>query len=32
MFNFLHTPDFIVAKWGIVLCAATMAAGTAARG
>src|SRR5438876_2291819 len=32
MFNFLHTPDFIVAKWVIVLCAATMAAGTAAGG
>ena len=32
MFDFLHTPDFIVAKWVIVLCAATMAAGTAAGG
>jgi PiT family inorganic phosphate transporter len=32
MFNFLHTPDFVVAKWVIVLCAATMAAGTAAGG
>src|SRR3979490_1444089 len=29
MFNFPHTPDFIVAKWVIFLCAATMAAGTA---
>jgi PiT family inorganic phosphate transporter len=32
MFNFLHTPDFVVAKWVIFLCAATMAAGTAAGG
>ncbi len=32
MFNFLHTPGFIVAKGVIVLCAATMAAGTAAGG
>ena len=32
VFNFLHTPDFVVAKWVIVLCAATMAAGTAAGG
>ena len=31
-FNFLHTPDFVVAKWVIFLCAATMAAGTAAGG
>ena len=32
MFHFLNTPDFVVAKWVIVLCAATMAAGTAAGG
>jgi inorganic phosphate transporter, PiT family len=32
MFQFLNTPDFVVAKWVIVLCAATMAAGTAAGG
>jgi PiT family inorganic phosphate transporter len=32
MFNFLHTPEFVVAPWVIVLCAATMAAGTAAGG
>jgi PiT family inorganic phosphate transporter len=32
MFNFLHTPDFAVAKWVIFVCAATMAAGTAAGG
>ena len=32
MFGFLRTPDFIVAKWVVVLCAATMAAGTAAGG
>ena len=32
MFNFLQTPDFVVAKWVIFLCAATMAAGTAAGG
>jgi PiT family inorganic phosphate transporter len=32
MFNFLQTPDFVVAPWVIVLCAATMAAGTAAGG
>lgn len=31
-FNFLHTPDFKVATWVVVLCAATMAAGTAAGG
>src|SRR5215212_5934775 len=30
--DFLHTPEFKVAKWVIVLCAATMAAGTAAGG
>ena len=32
MFNFLDTPEFIVDPWVIVLCAATMAAGTAAGG
>jgi PiT family inorganic phosphate transporter len=32
MLQFLNTPDFVVAKWVIVLCAATMAAGTAAGG
>src|SRR5204863_494876 len=32
LFHFLRTPDFAVAKWVIVLCAATMAAGTAAGG
>jgi PiT family inorganic phosphate transporter len=32
MFHFLRTPDFVVAKWVVVLCAATMAAGTAAGG
>ena len=32
LFHFLRTPDFIVAKWVIFLCAATMAAGTAAGG
>src|SRR6185503_6723917 len=32
MFDFLHTPEFSVAPWVIVLCAATMAAGTAAGG
>ena len=32
MFHFLNTPDFAVAKWVVVLCAATMAAGTAAGG
>ena len=32
MFHFLSTPDFVVAKWVVVLCAATMAAGTAAGG
>jgi PiT family inorganic phosphate transporter len=32
MFHFLRTPDFVVATWVIVLCAATMAAGTAAGG
>lgn len=32
MLQFLHTPDFTVARWVIILCAATMAAGTAAGG
>jgi PiT family inorganic phosphate transporter len=32
LFHFLRTPDFVVAKWVIFLCAATMAAGTAAGG
>ncbi len=32
MLSFLHTPDFKVASWVVVLCAATMAAGTAAGG
>jgi PiT family inorganic phosphate transporter len=32
MLHFLRTPDFTVAKWVIVICAATMAAGTAAGG
>lgn len=32
MFHFLNTPNFVVAKWVVVLCAATMAAGTAAGG
>jgi PiT family inorganic phosphate transporter len=32
MFHFLRTPDFVVATWVVVLCAATMAAGTAAGG
>src|SRR6187431_1229193 len=32
MFHFLNTPDFVVAPWVIILCAATMAAGTAAGG
>ena len=30
--NFLHTPEFKVPAWVMVLCAATMAAGTAAGG
>ena len=30
--DFLHTPEFKVAPWVVVLCAATMAAGTAAGG
>ena len=32
MFRFLSTPQFIVPKWVVVLCALTMAAGTAAGG
>jgi PiT family inorganic phosphate transporter len=32
MFGFLHTPEFVVPRWVIILCAATMAAGTAAGG
>lgn len=32
IFNFLHTSEFVVSKWVIVVCAATMAAGTAAGG
>lgn len=32
IFDFLHTPQFVVPKWVIFLCAATMAAGTAAGG
>jgi PiT family inorganic phosphate transporter len=32
MLHFLRTPDFAVARWVIFLCAATMAAGTAAGG
>ncbi len=32
MFNFLHTPEFKVEPWVVFLCAATMAAGTAAGG
>ncbi|HVF72223.1 MAG TPA: inorganic phosphate transporter [Chthoniobacterales bacterium] len=32
MFHFLNTPDFQIPKWVILLCAATMAAGTAAGG
>jgi PiT family inorganic phosphate transporter len=31
-FGFLHTPEFVVHSWVVVLCAATMAAGTAAGG
>ncbi|MEY2560318.1 MAG: inorganic phosphate transporter, PiT family [Verrucomicrobiota bacterium] len=31
-FDFLHSPEFIVPKWVVFLCAATMAAGTAAGG
>jgi len=31
-FDFLHTPEFKVHSWVVVLCAATMAAGTAAGG
>ena len=32
MLQFLRTPDFVVANWVIIVCAATMAAGTAAGG
>ena len=32
MFEFLQTPEFTVPKWVIILCAITMAAGTAAGG
>ena len=32
MLEFLRTPDFVVSKWVIIVCAATMAAGTAAGG
>ena len=32
LFDFLHTPEFKVSPWVVVLCAATMAAGTAAGG
>ena len=32
MFDFLQTPEFTVPKWVIILCAITMAAGTAAGG
>jgi inorganic phosphate transporter, PiT family len=32
MLHFLRTPDFVVANWVIIVCAATMAAGTAAGG
>ena len=32
VFDFLQTPQFIVPKWVMILCAATMAAGTAAGG
>jgi inorganic phosphate transporter, PiT family len=32
MFHFLQTPQFVIPKWVIVLCALTMAAGTAAGG
>lgn len=32
VFNFLQTPEFKVADWVIILCAGTMAAGTAAGG
>lgn len=30
--GFLHTPEFVVAKWNSLLCATVMAAGTAAGG
>jgi PiT family inorganic phosphate transporter len=32
LFGFLHTPEFKIPGWVIVLCAATMSAGTAAGG
>jgi PiT family inorganic phosphate transporter len=32
LFAFLHTPEFKIPQWVIVICAATMAAGTAAGG
>ncbi len=32
VFDFLHTPEFKVPSWVIIVCAATMAAGTAAGG
>src|SRR3954470_22985893 len=32
MFQFLDTPQFVIPKWVIILCALTMAAGTAAGG
>jgi PiT family inorganic phosphate transporter len=32
LFDFLHTPEFKVHSWVVILCAATMAAGTAAGG
>jgi PiT family inorganic phosphate transporter len=31
-FDFLHSPQFVVPTWVVILCAATMAAGTAAGG
>jgi PiT family inorganic phosphate transporter len=31
-FDFLHTPEFKIHSWVVILCAATMAAGTAAGG
>jgi PiT family inorganic phosphate transporter len=31
-FHFLHTPEFVVKPWVVVICAITMAAGTAAGG
>ena len=32
LFDFLHTPEFKIHSWVVILCAATMAAGTAAGG